>query len=193
MWEKFYYPTLWSTCTCCTSSLACCLPPFGRILPGRHAGQRAPSHGKRSGHGVPLSRIASHADDDNTLQSPAGGKAVNPVGIFAKTFPRPTPEENLDAVRNHGLGVVQYNLACAGLPSLPERIEPDLARRIGAAAALRGIGIAAVSGTFNMIDPIRRRRDVGTHRLGQRASGGAVLGTKIITLCTWTREPDGMW
>jgi hypothetical protein len=36
---------------------------------------------------------------------------VTPLGIFAKTFPRPTPEENLDAVRDHGPGVVQYNLA----------------------------------------------------------------------------------
>jgi sugar phosphate isomerase/epimerase len=118
---------------------------------------------------------------------------VNPIGIFAKTFPRPTHEENLDAVRSHGLGVVQYNLACAGLPSLPERIEPRLAQQVGAAAALRGISIAAVSGTFNMIDPIPERRDVGMRRLGQLAGACALLGTKIITLCTGTRDPDDMW
>ena len=29
---------------------------------------------------------------------------MNPIGIFAKTFPRPTLAENLDAVRNHRLG-----------------------------------------------------------------------------------------
>src|SRR5215472_15456686 len=102
---------------------------------------------------------------------------MNPVGIFAKTFPRPTPEENLDAVRTHGLGVVQYNLACAGLPSLPEWIEPRLAKQIGAAAASRRITIAAVSGTFNMIDPVRRRRKVGMRRLGQLAGACALLGT----------------
>jgi sugar phosphate isomerase/epimerase len=118
---------------------------------------------------------------------------VNPIGIFAKTFPRPTLEENLDAVRAHGLGVVQYNLACAGLPSLPERIEPHLARQIHAAAAARGITIAAVSGTFNMIDPIGERRDAGMRRLGQLAGACALLGTKIITLCTGTRDPDDMW
>jgi sugar phosphate isomerase/epimerase len=118
---------------------------------------------------------------------------VNPIGIFAKTFPRPTPEENLDAVRRHGLGVVQYNLACAGLPSLPERIEPRLAIRVGAAAMSRRIAIAAVSGTFNMIDPIRERRDAGMRRLGQLAGACAPLGTKIITLCTGTRDPDDMW
>jgi sugar phosphate isomerase/epimerase len=118
---------------------------------------------------------------------------VNPIGIFAKTFPRPTLEENLDAVRTHGLGVVQYNLACAGLPSLPERIEPRLAQQIGAAAASRRITIAAVSGTFNMIDPIRERREVGMRRLAQLAGVCARLGTKIITLCTGTRDPDDMW
>jgi sugar phosphate isomerase/epimerase len=118
---------------------------------------------------------------------------VNPIGVFAKTFPRPTPEENLDAVRSHGLGVVQYNLACAGLPSLPERIEPRLAQRIGAAAALRGITIAGVSGTFNMIDPIRERRDLGMRRLRHLAGACAQLGTKIITVCTGTRDPDDMW
>ena len=118
---------------------------------------------------------------------------MNPIGIFAKTFPRPTPEENLDAVRSNGLGVVQYNLACAGLPSLPERIEPRLAQQIGAAAASRRITIAAVSGTFNMIDPLRERRDVGMRRLGELAGACALLGTKVITLCTGTRDPDYMW
>jgi sugar phosphate isomerase/epimerase len=115
------------------------------------------------------------------------------IGIFAKTFPRPTPEENLDAVRGHALGVVQYNLACAGLPSLPERIESRLAQRIGGAAASRGITIAAVSGTFNMIDPVRERRHAGMRRLGQLAGACAALGTRIITLCTGTRDPDDMW
>jgi sugar phosphate isomerase/epimerase len=116
-----------------------------------------------------------------------------PLGIFARTFLRPTPEDNLDAVRRHGLSVVQYNLACAGLPSLPEWIEPRLARQIGIAAAERGITLAAVSGTFNMIDPVRERRAAGLRRLGQLAAACADLGTKIITLCTGTRDPDDMW
>ena len=118
---------------------------------------------------------------------------MNPIGIFAKTFVRPTPEENLDAVAGHGLIMVQYNLACAGLPSLPERIEPSLARQIAAAAASRGITLAAVSGTFNMIDPVRERRDAGMRRLDELAGACALLGTGIITLCTGTRAPDDMW
>jgi sugar phosphate isomerase/epimerase len=118
---------------------------------------------------------------------------MNSIGIFAKTFVRPTLEDNLDAVAGHGLSVVQYNLACAGLPSLPERIEPRLAQQIAAAATTRGITLAAVSGTFNMIDPIRERRDAGMRRLDQLAGACGLLGTGIITLCTGTRDPDDMW
>jgi len=118
---------------------------------------------------------------------------MNPIGIFAKTFSRPTLEENLDAVRFHRLSVVQYNFACAGLPRLPDRIHPALAHQIAAAAASGRITIAAVSGTFNMIDPIRVSREAGMRRLGQLAGACPLLGTKIITLCTGTRDPDDMW
>ena len=118
---------------------------------------------------------------------------MNPIGIFAKTFVRPTLEENLDAVADHGLSVVQYNLACAGLPSLPERIEPRLPRQIAVAATTRGITLAAVSGTFNMIDPIWARRDIGMRRLEQLAAACARLGTNVITLCPGTRDLDDMW
>ena len=48
------------------------------------------------------------------------GMSTIELGIFARTFTRKTLEENLDAVTRHGLSVVQYNMACAGLPSLPE-------------------------------------------------------------------------
>ena len=47
------------------------------------------------------------------------------LGIFAKTFSRPTVEGVFDAVREHGLNCVQFNMACAGLPSLPDHIAPS--------------------------------------------------------------------
>jgi sugar phosphate isomerase/epimerase len=115
------------------------------------------------------------------------------LGIFAKTFPRPTLEANLDAVAGHSLSVVQYNLACAGLDSLPEHIPTDLARRVGAAATERGIRIAAVSGTFNMIHPDPRVRQAGLRRLRVIAEACDALGTFTITLCTGTRDTHDMW
>ena len=41
----------------------------------------------------------------------------------------------------------------SGLRSMPDHIEPDVARGVAAASALTGISIAAVSGTYNMIHP----------------------------------------
>jgi sugar phosphate isomerase/epimerase len=115
------------------------------------------------------------------------------IGIFAKTFSQPTLEQTLDDVLRHGLRTVQFNMACAGLPSLPATIEPDLAERIRVAHESRGIRMCAVSGTFNMIDPDVRRRHEGLRRLEVLANACARLGTQLITLCTGTRDPLDMW
>jgi sugar phosphate isomerase/epimerase len=115
------------------------------------------------------------------------------LGIFAKTFLRPTVEEALDAVKAHGLDCVQFNFSCAGLPSMPERIDPGLARRIARAAQTRGIRMAAVSGTFNMIHPDPRQRQDGLRRLRVLAAACCEMGVPIITLCTGTRDPRDMW
>ena len=50
------------------------------------------------------------------------------LGIFAKTFPRPTLEETLDAVADHGLTHVQFNMSCMGLPTLPDELDEELVR-----------------------------------------------------------------
>jgi sugar phosphate isomerase/epimerase len=115
------------------------------------------------------------------------------LGIFAKTFTRPTLEQTLDDVLRHGLRTVQFNLACAGLPSLPAAIDPTLAKRIRVAHETRGIRMCAVSGTFNMIDPDMSRRREGLRRLEVLANSCARLGTQVITLCTGTRDPLDMW
>ena len=44
------------------------------------------------------------------------------LGIFARTFARPTVEDVFDAVRAHGLRCVQFNLSCAGVSTLPDEI-----------------------------------------------------------------------
>jgi len=115
------------------------------------------------------------------------------LGIFAKTFARPTVEECFDAVKAHGLSCVQFNMSCAGLPPLPDVIEAVHCDRIADAAKSRGLTIAAVSGTFNMIHPDPERRADGLRRLEILAGACKRLGTKVITLCTGTRDPDDMW
>jgi sugar phosphate isomerase/epimerase len=115
------------------------------------------------------------------------------LGIFAKTFVRPSVEEVFAAVAKQHLRCVQFNFASAGLPSLPDAIESGLVNRIRDAAAVNRIDIAAVSGTFNMIHPDPARRRDGLRRLGIIAGACAGLGTSVITLCTGTRDPGDMW
>ena len=115
------------------------------------------------------------------------------LGIFAKTFARPTVEEVFDGVAHHGLRCVQFNFACAGLPNMPDQINPEMLGRIRRAATERQIAIAAVSGTFNMIHPDKVQPREGIRRLRVLASVCSEIGASTITLCTGTRDSENMW
>lgn len=115
------------------------------------------------------------------------------IGIFAKTFLRPSLEEVLDAVQARGLHCVQFNMSCAGLPPLPDAVEPAACERIRRETAARGIEMAAVSGTFNMIHPDEVVRRDGLRRLAVLAAACRPMGTSIITLSTGTRDRENMW
>jgi sugar phosphate isomerase/epimerase len=115
------------------------------------------------------------------------------IGIFAKTFARPTLDATLDAVVEHGIGCVQFNMACAGVPSMPAQIDAALIAEIRTAMAARHLHMAALSGTFNMIHPDPQRRQDGLARLRTLAAACQDLGTSVITLSTGTRDPENMW
>ena len=93
------------------------------------------------------------------------------LGIFAKTFPRPTFEETLDAIADRGITHVQFNMSCAGLPTLPERPEEDLCVWIARSFRERGLTMAAISGTFNLCDPDESRL-AGEPQAARRAGLG---------------------
>jgi sugar phosphate isomerase/epimerase len=114
-------------------------------------------------------------------------------GIFAKTFARATVEDVFAAVARLRLRCVQFNFACAGLPSLPDAIDPALPLRIRRAADDCKISLAAVSATFNMIHPDSARRRDGLRKLQVIAGACTALGARVMTLCTGTRDPDDMW
>lgn len=115
------------------------------------------------------------------------------LGIFAKTFTRSSVEEVFNAVKGHQLDTVQFNMACAGLPTLPDNISPTLTKRIYDGAKSSGVSIAAMSGTYNMIHPDLNARQAGLHRLRILAAACKSMGTSVITLCTGTRDPQNMW
>ena len=115
------------------------------------------------------------------------------LGIFAKTFSRPTLAETLDAVVAHGFDCIQFNFACAGLSSMPEKISAELAAKISGEIQKRNLTVAAVSGTFNMIHPDPEKRRDGWRRLAAMAQVCPLLKTSVITLCTGTRAAENMW
>lgn len=115
------------------------------------------------------------------------------IGIFTRVFVRPTLAATLDAVAAAGLGAVQFNMSCAGLPEMPDAIDPALATTIRRELAARDIRMAAVSGTFNIIHPNRALRDANLRRLRVLAAACRAMGATTITLSTGTRNADNMW
>ena len=115
------------------------------------------------------------------------------IGIMANTFVRPTLEDVLDAVVSHGLQTIQFGFSCVGLSDLPAEADDALCHRIRKGLSDRGITMAAVSGTFNMIHPDVSKRLDGLKRLRVLASMCEGIGTSVITLCTGTRDPGSMW
>ena len=115
------------------------------------------------------------------------------IGIFSRTFVRPTLEEVLDVVSSYAFDAVQFGMECAGVPDMPDHIEDALCDRIREAMTARRIDMAALSGTFNMIHPDMQERDRGMRSLRVLAAACRRLDTSIITLCTGTRDPGYMW
>jgi sugar phosphate isomerase/epimerase len=115
------------------------------------------------------------------------------LGIFAKTFPGTDPDRVLSQVSAAGFETAQYNMACSGLPSMPEEIALDLAEAVAAASRMQGVPLCAVSGTYNMAHPDAAARADGLHRLEVIAAACASMGTGLVTLCTGTRDTDDQW
>jgi sugar phosphate isomerase/epimerase len=115
------------------------------------------------------------------------------LGIFAKTFRGRDPQTVLAAVREAGFTATQYNMACSGLAAMPDVIDTADAQAVATAARAQGVAMTAVSGTYNMIHPDPAVRAAGHARLATLAAACAGLGTRIITLCTGTRDAQDQW
>ncbi|OHV23164.1 sugar phosphate isomerase/epimerase [Rhizobium sp. RMa-01] len=115
------------------------------------------------------------------------------LGIFAKTFEGTEPSTVLNAVARAGFAAAQYNMACSGLPPMPETISEAQARAVSEASLKSGVEIVAVSGTYNMIHPDPALRQAGLRNLATLAARCAGMSTALITLCTGTRDPIDQW
>lgn len=115
------------------------------------------------------------------------------LGIFAKTFSRPSLGETLDAVAAHDIAAIQFNMAVAGGTSLPAEIPPAVCDEVRRAVDARGLAMSALSGTYNMAHPDPEVRADGQARLATLIAAAPRLGTRVVTLCTGSRDPDDMW
>ena len=115
------------------------------------------------------------------------------LGIFAKTFAGTDPETVLAAAGAAGFGAVQYNMACSGLPSMPDIVPEGTAEAIAAASAHSGIAVVAISATYNMIHPDPAARERGHASLERIAAVARAVGAPLLTLCTGTRDPADQW
>jgi sugar phosphate isomerase/epimerase len=115
------------------------------------------------------------------------------LGIFAKTFSRPTIEDLFKSIAGYGIHSVQFNLSCAGLEPLPKSVPSDLAQQIANSAEQAKVELSAISGTFNMAhpDPVDRRGNLIKFEVLCEAA--ARLCIPVITLCTGTRDPVNIW
>jgi sugar phosphate isomerase/epimerase len=112
------------------------------------------------------------------------------LGVFAKTFPGQDPATVLRAAGAAGYACVQYNMACSGLPAMPDSLSDADCAAVAEASATSGMAISAVSGTYNMIHPDPAVRAAGLARLAVLIARARDLGTGMVTLCTGTRDAD---
>jgi len=115
------------------------------------------------------------------------------LGIFARTFAAPTLHGVLDAIVDHGLSSVHFNLRCAGLPALPGRLDASRCDAIRIEFQQRALEMVGVSGTFNAIHPDEETRRSDTEKARSLIRCAKSLGTSFVSLCTGTRDSENMW
>jgi sugar phosphate isomerase/epimerase len=115
------------------------------------------------------------------------------AGIFAKTFSAGGALGALQAAKAAGFETVQFNMACCGLPAMPDEIAPETIAEIAEASRETGVSIAAVSATYNMIHPDPKVRADGMRKLDVILNSARGMGTSLVTLCTGTRDAEDQW
>lgn len=126
------------------------------------------------------------------------------IGVMTTEFDAPTFDETVDQIATHRISCVQLQLGSVirdvatadalnrGLDVLGDKITDELAVRSREMLDARGIEIAAVDGTYNMVHPDPRRRARNLDHLVTLIDLAPTFGTDIVTLCTGTRDAM-MW
>jgi sugar phosphate isomerase/epimerase len=115
------------------------------------------------------------------------------LGLLSSEFPVVSLDANLDAIAATGATSVQFDLVSAVAHSFPPELPRHTLEAITAGFSQRHLTFAALSGTYNMIDPDPQARLVGAEGLDRLIAWAPRLGTDVVTLCTGSRDPNSMW
>ena len=115
------------------------------------------------------------------------------LGLLSPEFPSASLSATLDAIAATGAVSVQFDLASAVGHTFPSELSQDTVEAIKAGFSERQLTLAALSGTYNMIDPDPRAREAGAEGLNRVIAWTPRLGTNVVTLCTGSRDPSNMW
>jgi sugar phosphate isomerase/epimerase len=118
---------------------------------------------------------------------------VATLGLLSSEFPVVSLDANLDAIALTGATGVQFDLVSAVGHTFPAELSGHTLEVITEGFSRRHLTFAALSGTYNMIDPDPQARLVGAEGLDRLIAWAPRLGTELVTLCTGSRDPDSMW
>jgi sugar phosphate isomerase/epimerase len=115
------------------------------------------------------------------------------LGLLSPEFPSDSLKTNLDAIAAAGAKAVQFDLGSAVGDTFPAELSEVTVQAISRGFSDRQLTLAALSGTYNMIDPDPEARAVGAEGLNRVIAWAPRLGTDVVTLCTGSRDPNSMW
>jgi sugar phosphate isomerase/epimerase len=115
------------------------------------------------------------------------------LGLVSAEFPSVSLTANLDAIAASGAVCVQFDLASAVGHTFPSELSQGTVEAINAGFSERRLTMAALSGTYNMIDPDSQARRAGAESLNRVIALAPRLETKVVTLCTGSRDSSNMW
>ncbi|MEM6343631.1 MAG: sugar phosphate isomerase/epimerase [Bacteroidota bacterium] len=115
------------------------------------------------------------------------------LGIFARTFARPSVLEVFQSAKDKGFETLQYNMICSGLAPMPDAVEEAYIASVVAAREATGLTISGLSGTYNMLHADPQERTAGVRRMAVLAEHAKAIGTNLLTLCTGSYHPTNQW
>jgi sugar phosphate isomerase/epimerase len=115
------------------------------------------------------------------------------LGIFARTFPRDTPQAVAAEVQQAGFAMAHWNFMALGRPTLADGVDDETFAGVRASFEAVGVTIPSVSVTYNVVHPDRERRKRDTAAAVELIGRIPSLGADVATLCSGTRDPENMW